>query len=66
MQKRDFLKVGAASFGATLWPSWAFAQKHVFGNPITVVLPLQAGSASDDAVGYVTASLSAGMDANFV
>ena len=66
MQKRDFLKVGAASFGATLWPTWAVAQKHAFGNPVTVVLPLQAGSASDVAVRYVTAALSAGMDTNFV
>ncbi len=66
MQKRVFLKIGATTIGAAMWPKLASAQKHVFSSPVTVILPLQAGSASDVAVRYVTSALSAGMDTNFV
>ena len=66
MLKRTFLRAGAATCGIALWPSWASAQKHTFSNPITVGLPLQAGSASDIAVRYVTSALSVRMDVSFV
>lgn len=66
MLKRTFLRAGAATCGIALWPSWASAQKHTFSNPITVGLPLQAGSASDIAVRYVTNALSVRMDVSFV
>ena len=66
MIKRTFLKASAAACGLAFLPSLARAQKHAFGNPITVGLPLQAGSASDIAVRYVTNALSAQMGVSFV
>ena len=66
MIKRTFLKAGAAACGFAFWPSLSMAQKHSFGNPVTVGLPLQAGSASDIAVRYVTSALSTQMGINFV
>ena len=66
MIKRTFLKAGAAACGVAFWPSLSMAQKHSFGNPVTVGLPLQAGSASDIAVRYVTSALSTQMGINFV
>mgnify|MGYP000570701836 CR=1 FL=1 len=66
MIKRTFLKAGAAVCGAAIWPSLAMAQKHAFGNPVTVGLPLQAGSASDIAVRYVTNALSTQLGVSFV
>ncbi len=66
MLKRTFLQASAAAWAAALWPSLASAQKHAFGTPITVGLPLQAGSASDIAVRYVTAALAERMEVSFV
>ena len=66
MIKRTFLKAGAAACGVAFWPSLSMAQKHSLGNPVTVGLHLQAGSASDIAVRYVTSALSTQMGINFV
>jgi len=66
MLKRTFLQTSAAAWAAALWPSLVSAQKHAFGTPITVGLPLQAGSASDIAVRYVTAALAERMEVSFV
>ena len=66
MIKRKFLKTCLAVSGVAILPGLAKAQKHAFGNPITVGLPLQAGSASDIAVRYVTNALSAQMGVSFV
>ena len=66
MIKRKFLKTCLAVSGVAILPGLTKAQKHAFGNPITVGLPLQAGSASDIAVRYVTNALSAQMGVSFV
>lgn len=66
MIKRTFLKASAVAWGVAIWPGLAKAQKHAFGNPINVGLPLQAGSASDIAVRYVTNALSTQMGVSFV
>lgn len=66
MIKRTFLKASAAACSAAFWPGFSLAQAHSFGNPVTVGLPLQAGSASDIAARYVTSALATHIGVNFV
>ncbi len=65
MQRRNLVQ---AAVSATIAP-WlftpAFAQKYP-GGPVTIVLPLQAGSASDVAVRHAAVALGTRMSANFV
>ena len=65
MQKRTFLQASLAASGASAFPGMAWAQKFPFTNPISVGLPLQAGSASDVAVRYVANAMGTRMGLNF-
>lgn len=65
MTKRRFLAAASVFSGATVLPLPAWAQKFPFTNPISVGLPLQAGSASDVAVRYVTNAMGTRMGLNF-
>ncbi len=63
LQRRVFLGTGAAGLAASLGlPAWA--QKYPDG-PVTIVLPLQAGSASDVAVRQLAERLGARLGAGF-
>lgn len=65
MQKRTFLSTALAAAGTASLPNLSWAQRFAFTNPISVVLPLQAGSASDVAVRYVTTAMGTRMNLNF-
>ena len=66
MNKRTFLHASMmAAAAAAALPRLVWAQKYPFTNPISVGLPLQAGSASDVAVRYVTNAMGARMGLNF-
>jgi tripartite-type tricarboxylate transporter receptor subunit TctC len=65
MHRRDFIRAIAAVGGSAALPAPAFSQTYPTG-PVTVVLPLQVGSASDAAVRAATAALSTRMHASFV
>ena len=65
MQRRTFLQTGLTVCAAASGAGAAWAQKYAFTNPIQVSLPLQAGSASDVAVRFVTTALSQRMGVNF-
>lgn len=64
MLRRDFMLAGAAACGAA-WLNPAFGKSYPNG-PVTVVLPLQAGSASDVAVRRAVTEMGGRMDASFV
>ncbi len=64
MFRRDFLLTGAAG-GVTCSVSPVWAQKYPTGS-VTIVLPLQAGSASDVAVRHVAEKLAARLGGGFV
>ncbi len=65
MQKRTFLSTAVAVVGTASFSTLSWAQKFPFTNPISVGLPLQAGSASDVAVRYVTNAMGTRMGLNF-
>lgn len=65
MQRRDFIRAAAALGGSSVLPAPAFSQAYPIG-PVTVVLPLQVGSASDAAVRIAVTALATRMRANFV
>jgi tripartite-type tricarboxylate transporter receptor subunit TctC len=65
MLRRHAICAGGASLGSLLLTSPAFAQKYPSG-PVTIVLPLQAGSASDVAVRHIAERLATRMGAGFV
>lgn len=65
MHKRTFLATTLAAAGSALVPGLARAQRFAFANPVSVILPLQAGSASDVAVRYVTTAMGTRLNLNF-
>lgn len=65
MLRRDFIRAAMAAGGSAVLPMPAFSQTYPAG-PVTVVLPLQVGSASDAAVRVATTALSTRMHASFV
>ena len=65
MHRRNVIRSGLATLCSALWMPPAFSQKYPAG-PVTVVLPLQAGSASDVAVRHFTERLSSRFGAGFV
>ena len=65
MHKRSFLRTSLVTACAVALARPAWAQKFGFTNPIAVGLPLQAGSASDVAVRYVTNAMGTRMGLNF-
>lgn len=65
MQRRDVVRSGVATVCSALWMPSAFSQKYPTGS-VTVVLPLQAGSASDVAVRHLTERLSTRFGTGFV
>lgn len=65
MQRRDVVRSGIATVCSALWMPSAFSQKYPTGS-VTVVLPLQAGSASDVAVRHLTERLSTRFGTGFV
>ena len=65
MLRRDFIRNGLAVCGSAMLTGPVWAAGYPSG-PITVVLPLQAGSASDVAVRRATAVLGQRMDTSFV
>ena len=65
MRRRTFLETTFTAASIAAVPGLALAQKHPFTNPISVGLPLQAGSASDVAVRYVTNAMGTRMGLNF-
>lgn len=56
MDRRDIMRAGVAALGSALWANPAFSQKYPSGT-VTIVLPLQAGSASDVAVRHMAEKL---------
>ena len=65
MHKRTFLRTAFAAAGTATLPGLSWAQKFAFATPLSVILPLQAGSASDVAVRYVTTAMGTRMNLNF-
>lgn len=65
MERRSWLKVGAAGALAALGGRAAWAQKSLEG-PVTVILPLQAGSASDVGLRHMTERLGQRLGTAFV
>ena len=65
MQKRSLLRAALAATGTAALPGFSWAQKFAFTNPMSVILPLQAGSASDVAVRYVTTAMGTRLNLNF-
>ncbi|MFY9510232.1 MAG: tripartite tricarboxylate transporter substrate binding protein [Rubrivivax sp.] len=65
MQRRQFIAAGAASAALGLPTLPARAQKYPDG-PVTVILPLQAGSASDVGLRFMTERLAQRTGAAFV
>lgn len=65
MKRRELVRSGVATLCSALWLPSAFSQKYPNGS-VTIVLPLQAGSASDVAVRHFTQRLSTRMGAGFV
>ena len=65
MLRRDFIRAGIATWGSALLARPAFSQAYPAG-PVTVILPLQAGSASDVAVRDAVTEMATRMNANFV
>lgn len=64
MKRRDLLTSGASALLAGLGAGTAWAQKYPLG-PVTVVLPLQAGSASDVAVRHMVERLGTRLGSGF-
>ena len=65
MQRRTFVSSGAAGLLAALPGTPAWAQKYP-DSPVTVILPLQAGSASDVALRHMAERLGQRLGAAFV
>lgn len=65
MLRRELVRSGVATLCTAFWVPSAFSQKYPTGS-VTVVLPLQAGSASDVAVRHFTERLSTRYGAGFV
>jgi tripartite-type tricarboxylate transporter receptor subunit TctC len=65
LHRRNVIRSGFATLCSALWMPPAFSQKYPAGS-VTVVLPLQAGSASDVAVRHFTERLSSRFGAGFV
>ncbi|HEY9281461.1 MAG TPA: tripartite tricarboxylate transporter substrate binding protein [Eoetvoesiella sp.] len=65
MLRRDFIRAGIATCGSAVLAAPVFGKNYPSG-PVTVVLPLQAGSASDVAVRHAVTGLASRMAANFV
>lgn len=65
MERRDILRASVAALGAALGGGPAFSQKYPAGT-VSIVLPLQAGSASDVAVRHMAERLAQRFGAGFV
>lgn len=65
MLRRDFIRSGMAACGSAVLSGPAWSQGYPSG-PVTVVLPLQAGSASDVALREATVILGRRMGTTFV
>lgn len=65
MQRRQFVQATVSAAIAPWLVTPAFAQKYP-GGPVTIVLPLQAGSASDVAVRHAAVALGSRMSGSFV
>lgn len=65
MLRRDFIRTGIAACGSAVLSGPAWGQGYPSG-PVTVVLPLQAGSASDVAVRQAAVILGQRMGTTFV
>lgn len=65
MKRRELVRSAAATMWTAAWMQPAFSQKYP-NSPVTVILPLQAGSASDVAVRHFTERLSSRFGTGFV
>ena len=65
MNRRDLLSSGTAALLGGLYAAPALAQKYPAG-PVNIVLPLQAGSASDVAVRHMAERLATRLGQGFV
>ena len=65
MDRRNIMRAGVAALGSAVWANPVFSQKYPSGT-VTIVLPLQAGSASDVAVRHVAEKLATRFGVGFV
>ena len=65
MKRRHAIHASAAALGSALWPQLAASQQYPAG-AVTIVLPLQAGSASDVAVRHIAERLATRYGTGFV
>ena len=65
MDRRNILRASVAALGSAVWANPAFSQKYPSGT-VSIVLPLQAGSASDVAVRHMAERLAARFGVGFV
>ncbi|RYX94344.1 MAG: tripartite tricarboxylate transporter substrate binding protein [Comamonadaceae bacterium] len=65
MQRRTVIRAGAAGLGAAMWGQTLYAQQYPNGS-VTIILPLQAGSASDVAIRHLSERLAQSFKTGFV
>ena len=65
MQRRSLIRAGAAGLGSAVLGRSVYAQQYPNGT-VTVVLPLQAGSASDVAIRHLSERLALSLKSGVV